>query len=114
MKLLLDANLSWRLTELLKPYFLEIVHVDRSGLTFPAKDIEIWEYAKNHGYIIVTNDSDFRNLATQFGFPPKVVLLKMGNHSTKQIKKAIIQNREKIEQLSKTEEIGILIVISNE
>jgi hypothetical protein len=45
MKLLLDANLSWRMTAVLKLHFDDCFHGDSFGLTVPAKDSEIWEYA---------------------------------------------------------------------
>ena len=41
MKLLLDANLSWRLSKLLSEFFEEVIHVDSTSLPAPAKDIEI-------------------------------------------------------------------------
>lgn len=71
MKLLFDANLSWRLVEKLNQYIDECRHVDHIGLTIPAKDLEIWLFAKNNGFIIVTNDEDFLNLLNVKGFPPK-------------------------------------------
>lgn len=78
MKLLLDANISWRLIASLKPYFTDCLHVDHIGLTMPAKDSEIWNYALVNGLIIVTNDEDFLNLASGKGFPPKVNPLNSG------------------------------------
>ena len=49
MKLLLDANISWRLGSILKEHYDECVHVDNiQELVFPAKDAEIWQYAKNN------------------------------------------------------------------
>ncbi len=48
MKLLLDANISWRLTIILKQHFDECLHVDYVGLTTPPKDIEIWNFAKEN------------------------------------------------------------------
>ncbi|MEO6330270.1 MAG: DUF5615 family PIN-like protein [Ginsengibacter sp.] len=47
MKLLLDANISWRLANKLKIYFDDCTHVDHVELAVPARDIEIWEYAFN-------------------------------------------------------------------
>ena len=53
MKLLLDANISWRLIPILKKYFGECIHADDiSELEFPAKDTKIWQYAKDNGYTI--------------------------------------------------------------
>lgn len=46
MRLLLDANLSWRLKVLLENYFDEVIHVDGCELKIPSKDEEIWLYAK--------------------------------------------------------------------
>jgi predicted nuclease of predicted toxin-antitoxin system len=40
MKLLLDANLSRRLTKQLADFFQDVAHVDNIGLKIPAKDIE--------------------------------------------------------------------------
>ncbi len=74
MNLLLDANLSWRMVSTLKQHFTNCFHVDEIGLQLPAKDEEIWKYAKSNDLIIVTNDQDFLNLAALRGFPPKLIL----------------------------------------
>jgi len=62
MKLLLDANLSWRLTTVLSEHFGECTHVNKVELPKPAKDIEIWNFAAIHGYTIITQDSDWRKV----------------------------------------------------
>jgi len=59
MKLLLDANISWRLCSFITKNLGECVHVNRIGLLHPIKDSDIWKYAKEHECIIVTQDSDF-------------------------------------------------------
>jgi predicted nuclease of predicted toxin-antitoxin system len=82
MKLLLDANLSCRLAKNSTTQSCEYLHVSRTGLPNPAEDIAIWHWAKANSYIIVTNDDDYYNLANTYGFPPKVVLLRMGNQSS--------------------------------
>jgi predicted nuclease of predicted toxin-antitoxin system len=108
MKLLLDANISWRLIANLKPYFTACFHVDHIGLTIPAKDSEIWNYALVNGLIIVTNDEDFLNLASGKGFPPKVVLLRTGNQSNHFIRELLIRHRQDIENLFQSIEYGFL------
>ena len=40
IRLLLDANLSWRSVGVLKHHFNDCAHVDNSGLPIPAKDSE--------------------------------------------------------------------------
>jgi predicted nuclease of predicted toxin-antitoxin system len=50
--LLLDANLSWRSVAVLKNHFGDCVHVDNTGLPYPAKDLEIWDYAQERGMVL--------------------------------------------------------------
>ena len=108
MKLLLDANISWRLAAKLKPHIEDCVHADNCGLPVPAKDIEIWQYALVNNFIIVTNDEDFLNLINIKGFPPKIVLLKTGNQSNNYIELLLIKHINDIEALSRAEDYGIL------
>lgn len=108
MKLLLDANLSWRLVNKLKPYFEDCFHVDNVGLTVPAKDTEIWNYALVNNLIIATNDDDFLNLATDKGFPPKVILLRTGNQSNDYLLELLIKYKDEINALETSNEYGFL------
>ncbi len=54
MRLLLDANISWRLADKLKSHFDDCKHVDHVGLAVPASNTEIWGYAFQNNMIIVT------------------------------------------------------------
>src|ERR1700744_162756 len=108
MQLLLDANISWRLMARLNLHFEECLHVDYIGLSTPAKDIEIWQYALERKLIIVTNDEDFINLVNFKGFPPKIVLLKTGNQSTAYIETLLIKHKTDILSLHQSKEYGIL------
>jgi predicted nuclease of predicted toxin-antitoxin system len=82
MKLLFDQNLSPRLPRLLADIYPESVHVREVGLR-DAHDIEIWEYAKAHGYAIVSKDSDFQQRSLLQGAPPKFIWLRVGNCTVK-------------------------------
>ncbi len=75
MKFLLDENLSHRLVARIIDLFPDSRHVSTENL-LQVPDREIWEFAKMHGFTILTADSDFYDLATALGFPPKVVWLK--------------------------------------
>jgi predicted nuclease of predicted toxin-antitoxin system len=99
MKILLDANISWKLTRILTPVFGECNHVDLIGLDVPAMDIDIWHYALENAYIIITKDSDFVDLLETKGFPPKIVLLKSGNNSSKALYELLINAKPMIEDL---------------
>ncbi len=45
-------------------------------------DSDVWNWAKENGFAIVTKDDDFNFLSVLFGFPPKIVWLRLGNVST--------------------------------
>jgi predicted nuclease of predicted toxin-antitoxin system len=40
-----------------------------------ASDRQVWDYAGQNGFAIITADNDFLYLAETLGHPPKVVLL---------------------------------------
>jgi predicted nuclease of predicted toxin-antitoxin system len=81
MTLLLDENISWRICRLIEQRFPGVVHVSDTSLGVTSTDAVIWEYARVHGHCIVTNDDDFHSIASVKSFPPKVILLRMGNQS---------------------------------
>jgi predicted nuclease of predicted toxin-antitoxin system len=110
MKILLDANISWKLTKLLKPIFGECIHVDLIDLDVPAQDIDIWNYASKNEYIIITKDNDFVDLLEMKGFPPKVVLLRTGNNSSKALAELLINMKPMIEDLENSN-YGLLEIV---
>ncbi|AUD03828.1 DUF5615 family PIN-like protein [Spirosoma pollinicola] len=108
MKLVLDANLSYRLVKKITSEFPDCVHITRTGLPIPAEDVAIWQWAKINSCIIVTNDDDYYNLANTYGFPPKVVLLRMGNQSSTGVMNTLLKHRDEIQQLDQSNEVGLL------
>src|SRR5260370_31488982 len=77
MRLLFDQNLSFRLCEAIADLFPESSHVGLSGLS-EASDREVWDYASANGFTIVSQDSDFAEMAAVLGTPPKVIWLRAG------------------------------------
>jgi len=108
MRLLLDATISWRLVKSLRQHFTDCFHVDSISLSVPAKDTEVWEYAKLNELIIVTNDDDFFGYVQVKGFPPKIILLRTGNQSNEYIEMLLIKHKEDIAALYTSGEYGIL------
>ena len=53
------------------------------------KDFEIFQFAKNNNFSIVTFDVDFFDLSNLYGQPPKIIWLKTKNQTTKNIEKLI-------------------------
>jgi len=63
MKLLFDQNISFRIVPMLNlPAFEDCRHVKAVGLN-NCNDSDIWLYAKQYGYTIVTFDSDFFDIS---------------------------------------------------
>ena len=81
MKLLFDQNISYKIIAKLSGHFPGSVHVREAKLE-QSSDRNIWEFAKTNLFTIVTYDSDFSNLVSILGHPPKVIWLKSGNNST--------------------------------
>lgn len=107
MALLFDQNISFRLIKEIIPHFPESKQLREAGLE-GKQDREIWKWAKLNGYCIVTFDSDFVDLSLLFGFPPKVIWLRLGNSATDRIAKVIISKKGEIEDFLKNELEGIL------
>ena len=92
MKLLFDENLSPRLVPRLSDAFPGSAHVRDVGLA-RATDSAIWVYARDHGYAIVSKDSDFHQVSFVRGQPPKVIWLRRGNCTTTDIETMLRSNR---------------------
>lgn len=84
MKLLFDENLSPFLADRLRDLFPGSTHVDRLGLG-SADDQQVWQAGKNGGYAIVSKDVDYQDMVTLRGAPPKVIWIRRGNCSTRDI-----------------------------
>ncbi|WP_228061604.1 DUF5615 family PIN-like protein [[Phormidium] sp. LEGE 05292] len=72
MKLLFDHNLSPRLVNRLADIFPNSNHLFLLGFD-QVPDREVWQYARDNNFIIVTKDSDFNEIVILRGFPPKVI-----------------------------------------
>ncbi len=107
MKLLLDENVSRRLVPFLQTDYPESSHVVLVGLE-QASDRQIWLYAKEHGYVLVTKDSDYRDLSTLLGTPPQVILLLMGNSDKARLLKTLIDRKEDIRRLLASQDVGCI------
>jgi predicted nuclease of predicted toxin-antitoxin system len=73
MKLLLDANISRFIVPALSECFGECAHVNTIGLPIPPTDMQIWNYAHEYDFIIVTQDSDFLHFFRAKGAPPNLL-----------------------------------------
>ncbi|WP_223704087.1 DUF5615 family PIN-like protein [Flavobacterium potami] len=94
MKLLFDANISWRIAKLVENDFPNCFHSNDIQVTQPAKDIQIWEFARKNDFTTLTHDDDFEKLLLLIGVPPKVIILKTFNKNTKQLAEVLISKKK--------------------
>ena len=95
MKLLLDQNISFRITSKIQDLFPDSKQVRDLGLE-NTKDSFIWNYAKENNYCIVTFDGDFYDLGLIKGSSPKVIWLRLGNTSAQNIEIVLRKNYDLI------------------
>lgn len=109
MKLLFDQNLSHKLALRLADLFPDSTHVREIGLK-EAEDPTVWEYAKQQNFMIVSKDADFHQRSFVFGFPPKVVWIRLGNCSTTDVEQIIRKNFVLIKMFAEDEEAAFLVL----
>jgi predicted nuclease of predicted toxin-antitoxin system len=111
MKLLFDQNISYRIIKILPDKFVGSSHVKKEGL-INAHDREIWEFAKKNEYTIVTQDSDFNDLNSLFGFPPKIIWIRTGNIKTIALLNILLEYYEELEEFINDNNYGCFEVLS--
>ncbi|WP_040495523.1 DUF5615 family PIN-like protein [Fulvivirga imtechensis] len=112
MKLLFDQNISPKIVRLIELDFPDSKQVRYVGLE-DASDAMIFDYAKSHGYAVVTFDSDFVDLNVVRGIPPKIIWLKTGNLTTKSISELLRNNILVIRSFLESNEEEILEIIKD-
>jgi len=109
VKLLLDQNLSPRLTSLIADIYPESTHVRDVGLA-AASDDRVWDYAAQYGFVIATKDSDFQQRSFLYGAPPKVVWLRCGNCSTDDLARLLREHLTTIQDFESDPGAAFLLV----
>lgn len=107
MKILFDQNISFRISKQLQDLYPGCCHVSDCGMK-DKEDSEIWKYAKDNNFAIVSFDSDFYEISLINGHPPKIIWVRTGNLSTNDLAK-LLENKssEIIAFLTNVDEIGI-------
>jgi len=111
MKFLIDNNLSYKLKRCFMLAGNECEHVSNLSMQ-KSDDMQIWSFARNHNYTIVTKDNDFNELLHLNGYPPKILLLRIGNCRTTEIANLLDKNMPVVLELLK-EDVGIVELNNN-
>lgn len=107
MKLLFDQNLSFRLCSILQGHFPHSSQVRLLNLE-RATDFEIWQYAQDEGFVIVTLDADFYDIGLLHGAPPKIIWLRCGNQPTLAIAELLRKHFDTIHESLKDDSLACL------
>ena len=107
MKLLFDHNLSHKLVPRLADLFPASIQTRLLNLG-TASDLLIWQYAKDNGFVIVTLDKDFSDLALQRGAPPKIIWLRCANATVAEVERLVRANHKDIEQFDSSSTADVL------
>ena len=110
MKLLFDENLSPKLVLALADIFPDSAHVDRVGLG-SEPDNEVWEYAKINGFTLISKDSDFYDKSVLYGHPPKVIWIRRGNCSNRQIQLLLRNKADAIMAFSQNPQLSCIRIM---
>lgn len=108
MKLLVDENLPRSLAVLAGQTFRDSVHV----LDIEPRlrtDAEIFDYAAENGFTIISKDSDFRQLSFVRPTPPKVLWLRVGNCNVAELRRIFAEHRDRIAQFESESENFLVI-----
>jgi predicted nuclease of predicted toxin-antitoxin system len=105
MKLIADENISWRLKKLLPQW--EIVPSNEINPGRRLTDLIIWQFAEKNNFTILTFDEDFSELQNLLSYPPKIIWLRTGNISTREIADLLIKLEGDIDMFLSNNELGI-------
>ena len=105
MRFLFDQNISHRILKLLPKNYSDSTTVKKEGL-INAPDSHIWEFAKKYNYTIITQDSDFNDLTSLYGFPPKIIWIRTGNIRTHAIVSILIEYSQEIDKFIEDNKYG--------
>jgi predicted nuclease of predicted toxin-antitoxin system len=109
VKLLLDENVSDRIVCQITDLFPGSSHVKAIGLK-QSEDSVVWAWAKQHGFTILSKDTDFYHRAIVFGSPPKFIWLRIGNCPTRLITALLRSRHESIRQFIESETESLLVL----
>lgn len=107
MKRLVDENISFRVLKSISSVFPQSIHVSNDS-THVKRDSEIFEYAKENDYTILTFDEDFYELQLLRGYPPKIIWLRFGNSTNLKVISKLIKHQSAIASFIVNSEVGIL------
>lgn len=109
MKLLLDENLSRRLVPALQARFSGSSQVSLLGLE-RSTDLQLCDYAAQHGFVICSKDDDFQRLVAARGYRPRLIHLAMGNTSNDAALSSLLAAADPLHQAFDDPATGVVVI----
>ncbi len=111
MRFLFDQNISHRILKLIPEKYSSSTSVKQEGL-INSSDRNIWEFSRLNNYTIVTQDSDFNDLNSLLGFPPKIIWIRTGNLKTQTIVDILTNYADEINNFMGDDSFGCFEIFS--
>jgi predicted nuclease of predicted toxin-antitoxin system len=70
----------------------------------------MWEFARTHGFTVVTTDADFYEIAAACGPPPKVIWLRRWRHPTRDAEFVLRRDAIRITEFAADPNLGFLVL----
>ena len=94
---------------MLAPEFPEVAHVLLLGMEQDV-DADIWKYAADNIFAIVSKDKDFYQQSVVSGHPPKVIHLRLGNCNVQATAAAILNCSGHVKAFLENESKSYMII----
>lgn len=109
MKILVDQNIAPKLIDNIADLFPDSTHVNEIVLN-KSTDQEIWKYALDNDYVLVSTDNGFSNLSILSEKAPKTIFIKGEVITTLKLEWTLRVNEESIKHFV-TEDPSICLTI---
>ena len=84
-------------------------HVSEVGLS-SSDDEELWRYAGDHGFTLISKDADFHQMSFLRDFPPKVVWIRRGNCSVREIESLLLSSTDVLRDFVASDDASVLVI----
>lgn len=100
MRFLCDVHISYKIVNFLSSLGFETIHVNDILQKSQTKDSDICKYADLNDFIVITKDTDFRDLYFIKRIPKKLIKINLGNISNQNLIEILTDNIAKIQTLN--------------
>lgn len=70
--------------------------------------LKIWNFAQQNNFDIITKESDFNDIESFYNTRPRIIWLRIGNATTKEIANVLLAKKQEIINFIQANEAGIL------